>query len=113
MKVGRAIVAGLAGGVVMTGLARIVRQLGIDMNAEMMLGDAYSVGLSTHTAPLLHLPAAAAIARLTHLKYFHDHVRIEDMLFDDVVRPRDGMLHPTDVQHGPALRKSVAQKYAI
>ncbi|MGI8618779.1 MAG: enolase C-terminal domain-like protein [Gemmatimonadaceae bacterium] len=77
------------------------------------LCDAYNVGLSTHTAPLLHLPAAAAIARLAHLEYFHDHVRIEDMLFDDVVRPRSGMLHPADIQHGPALRKAVAQKYAV
>jgi hypothetical protein len=38
MNAGRAIVAGLAGGVVMTVLAWVVRQLGIDMNGEMMLG---------------------------------------------------------------------------
>lgn len=38
MKAGRAIIAGLAGGLLMTVLAWVVRQLGIDMNGEMMLG---------------------------------------------------------------------------
>jgi L-alanine-DL-glutamate epimerase-like enolase superfamily enzyme len=77
------------------------------------LCDAYSVDVSTHTAPLLHLPVAAAIGRLRHLEYFHDHVRIEEMLFDGVVQPRDGMLHPADIQRPPVLRKSVAEKYAV
>ena len=38
MKVGKAVSAGLAGGGAMTALAWLVRQMGIDMNAEMMLG---------------------------------------------------------------------------
>ena len=29
-----------------------------------------------------------------HLEYFHDHVRIERMLFDGVLEPRDGALWP-------------------
>jgi len=77
------------------------------------LCDAYSTDLSTHTAPLLHLPVAAAIGRLRHLEYFHDHVRIEEMLFDGVVRPRGGMLHPAEIPHPPELRKKVAEKYAL
>jgi hypothetical protein len=40
MKVGRAITAGLAGGVAMTVLGWVVRQVGLEMNAEMMLAGA-------------------------------------------------------------------------
>lgn len=77
------------------------------------LCDAYHTDLSTHTAALLHLPAAAAVRRLRHLEYFHDHVRIEQMLFDGVVPPRGGMLHTSDIPHAPAFRHSVAEKYAV
>jgi hypothetical protein len=38
MKVGQAIIAGIIGGVAMTALGWIVRRLGFEMNAEMMLG---------------------------------------------------------------------------
>jgi hypothetical protein len=38
MKVGKAVIAGVVGGVAMTLLGWIVRRLGIQMNAEMMLG---------------------------------------------------------------------------
>lgn len=38
MKLGRAAAAGITGGVAMTILGWIVRQMGVDMNAEMMLG---------------------------------------------------------------------------
>jgi hypothetical protein len=31
---------------------------------------------------------------LRHLEYFHDHVRIEHMLFDGALTPVDGALHP-------------------
>jgi L-alanine-DL-glutamate epimerase-like enolase superfamily enzyme len=33
---------------------------------------------------------------LRHIEYFHDHVRIDQMLFDGVVEPVDGALHPSD-----------------
>jgi len=38
MKVGKALIAGIVGGVAMTLLAWLARQMGIGMNAEMMLG---------------------------------------------------------------------------
>jgi len=38
MKVGKALIAGIAGGAAMTALAWLARQMGINMNAEMMLG---------------------------------------------------------------------------
>lgn len=47
-----------------------------------------------------------------HLEYFHDHVRIERMLFDGVPEPRGGVLYP-DVAaggHGLALRSHAARQ---
>ena len=46
------------------------------------LCDAHHIDLSGHCAPALHVHAACAVPRLRHLEWFHDHVRIEHMLFD-------------------------------
>ena len=55
------------------------------------------------------LRAVAARARvlrrcraLRHLEYFHDHVRIEHMLFDGALEPRGGALHPDLARPGSA-----------
>jgi L-alanine-DL-glutamate epimerase-like enolase superfamily enzyme len=59
------------------------------------LADAFAIPLSAHTAPSLHLAPCCALGRARHLEYFHDHARIEQMLFDGAPRPRsDGCLHP-------------------
>lgn len=55
---------------------------------------ARSLPLSAHTAPALHLPLCCALAPAVHLEYFHDHVRIERLLFDGVPRPEKGVLAP-------------------
>ena len=46
------------------------------------LCEAFHIDLSGHCAPALHLHVACAAPRLRHLEWFHDHVRIEHMLFD-------------------------------
>ena len=79
------------------------------------LCEAYSVPLSAHTAPALHLPLGCAIPCLRHLEYFHDHVRIEEMLFDGVVTPIAGVLHP-DLSRpgfGLELRRADAGRYRV
>ena len=55
---------------------------------------AHGVPLSSHCAPALHVAACCAARPAVHLEYFHDHARIEAMLFDGAVRPRDGALRP-------------------
>jgi len=55
---------------------------------------AHGVPLSLHCGPSIHLHPATALENLVHLEYFHDHVRIEHMLFDGVVEPVDGALTP-------------------
>jgi L-alanine-DL-glutamate epimerase-like enolase superfamily enzyme len=70
------------------------------------LAAAHGVPLSAHCAPALHAHAGCAVERLAHLEYFHDHVRIEDMLFDGVLAPEHGALRidRTRAGHGLALR---------
>jgi len=65
MKTGRAIVAGLVGGLAMTLLAWLVRLTGLQMNAEMMLGSmvSSSPGLTTWLIGfVMHLVISALIA---------------------------------------------------
>ena len=51
---------------------------------------------------------------LVHLEYFHDHVRVEGMLFDGVLRHYDGCLHPDPSRPGLGieLNRSEAGRYA-
>jgi L-alanine-DL-glutamate epimerase-like enolase superfamily enzyme len=62
---------------------------------------AHHVDVSGHCAPNLHAHVAAAIPNLRHLEYFHDHHRIEQMLFDGALPPDGGALRPD--QHRPGL----------
>jgi L-alanine-DL-glutamate epimerase-like enolase superfamily enzyme len=55
---------------------------------------AHGVPLSSHCAPSLHLPLMCAALAAVHLEYFHDHVRIEEMLFDGFQRARGGLMQP-------------------
>ena len=79
------------------------------------LCEAYGIDLSAHTAPTLHLAPATALLRLRHVEYFHDHARIEQLLFLGAPAPRDGMLHP-DVSRigcGVVLRREEAELHRI
>jgi L-alanine-DL-glutamate epimerase-like enolase superfamily enzyme len=55
-----------------------------------------------------------ALQQLVHVEYFHDHVRIENMLFDGVPQPRGGALYPDPERPGlgVALRDADAERYA-
>ena len=71
--------------------------------------------LSSHCGPMLHLHVAAASLRLRHMEYFHDHVRIERMLFDGVIEPQRGMLKPdrSRAGHGLVFKHADARKFAV
>ena len=78
------------------------------------LCDAWGLPLSSHCAPALHLPVAVAAPRVRHIEWFHDHVRIEQMLFDGAPRVRDGMIAPdlSRPGNGLAFRRADAERYA-
>jgi L-alanine-DL-glutamate epimerase-like enolase superfamily enzyme len=59
--------------------------------------------VSGHCAPNLHAHVAAAVPNLRHLEYFHDHARIETMLFDGALDPSGGVLRPDPARPGLGL----------
>jgi L-alanine-DL-glutamate epimerase-like enolase superfamily enzyme len=79
------------------------------------LAESFHIPLSAHTAPSLHLHLGCALANLRHLEYFHDHVRVEELLFDGVQKPRHGRLFPALDRpgNGLALKSADAERYAL
>jgi L-alanine-DL-glutamate epimerase-like enolase superfamily enzyme len=79
------------------------------------LADAHGVPLSAHTAPALHLHVCCAAPRLQHIEWFHDHARIERMLFDGAPEPRDGAISPDLSRPGLGLefKHADAERFAI
>ena len=67
------------------------------------LCEAFHIDLSGHCAPALHLHVACAAPRLRHLEWFHDHVRIEQMLFDGAPVPAAGRIRPDPARPGNGL----------
>jgi hypothetical protein len=57
---------------------------------------------------------ALALGQLRHLEYFHDHVRIEQLLFDGVMAPRGGALYADHKRPGIGLefKGEEAERYA-
>jgi L-alanine-DL-glutamate epimerase-like enolase superfamily enzyme len=76
---------------------------------------ACNVDVSGHCAPNLHAHVATAIPNLRHLEYFHDHHRIEHMLFDGALTPQGGALRPD--QHRPGFglefKTADAERYRV
>jgi L-alanine-DL-glutamate epimerase-like enolase superfamily enzyme len=79
------------------------------------LADACHLDLSGHCAPQLSVHGLAAVRRLRHLEYFHDHVRVESLIFDGVLEPEDGVLTPdrTRPGNGLSLRRAEAERWAL
>jgi L-alanine-DL-glutamate epimerase-like enolase superfamily enzyme len=78
------------------------------------LTSAHGVDVSGHCAPQLSAHALCGVDRLRHLEYFHDHIRIEHMLFDGVLEPENGALVPDRSRpgFGLELKRTEAQRYA-
>ena len=76
------------------------------------LCEAHCMPLSAHCAPDLHAHACLAAPRAVHVEYFHDHVRIERMLFDGALAPRDGRAatRPLEPGNGLELRRGRARR---
>jgi L-alanine-DL-glutamate epimerase-like enolase superfamily enzyme len=69
---------------------------------------ARNLQVSAHCAPNLHAHVCAAVPNLRHLEYFHDHVRIESMLFDGALDPNGGVLRPDPGRPGLGLALKAA-----
>ncbi|HEV8053203.1 MAG TPA: enolase C-terminal domain-like protein, partial [Candidatus Limnocylindrales bacterium] len=73
----------------------------------------HGLDVSGHCAPHLHVGGLMAVPNLRHLEWFHDHVRIESMLFDGTLDPSGGSLRPAEdaAGHGLTLRQDRAESY--
>jgi len=78
------------------------------------LCQAYGLPFSAHCSPTVHAPVCAAMQSALHLEWFHDHVRIERLLFDGALEPEGGMLRPNPDSPGLGieLRRADAERYA-
>ena len=65
-------------------------------------------------APSLSTHALCAVERPRHVEWFHDHIRIERLLFDGFVEPEDGAVRPDRGRpgHGLELKRADAERYA-
>jgi L-alanine-DL-glutamate epimerase-like enolase superfamily enzyme len=83
--------------------------------AVAALCQAYQIDLSGHCAPSLHLHAACAAPRFRNQEWFHDHVRIEHMLFDGAPTAHDGAIRPdlTRPGFGLELKRKDAERFAV
>ncbi|HEY7887868.1 MAG TPA: enolase C-terminal domain-like protein [Steroidobacteraceae bacterium] len=79
------------------------------------IADAFLLPLSSHCAPALHLHVCCAAPRVRHMEYFHDHVRIEHMLFDGSLSPVRGEMEPDLGRPGLGLelKEADAQRFAV
>lgn len=71
--------------------------------AGAAIAASFGFPISAHCAPSLHMHVGCAIPKFRHVEYFHDHARIEAMLFDGFIPPKDGELKPDRSRPGMGL----------
>jgi L-alanine-DL-glutamate epimerase-like enolase superfamily enzyme len=67
------------------------------------LAEQYGLEVSAHCAPQASVHVCCAVPQFRHIEYFHDHVRVEDMLFDGALKPESGALRPDRSRAGHGL----------
>jgi L-alanine-DL-glutamate epimerase-like enolase superfamily enzyme len=79
------------------------------------LCEAFHVPLSAHCGPQIHAHVGCCAQPLRHLEYFHDHVRIEHMIFDGAIPQVNGVLTPNRSRsgHGMCLKAAAAEAFRI
>ncbi len=79
------------------------------------LSEAFEIPMSSHCGPAVHLHACLAAQPAIHMEWFHDHVRIEKMLFEGApaIQP-GGVLRASKAPGlGLTLRESEAARFAV
>lgn len=83
--------------------------------AGAAIAESFGCPLSAHCAPSLHMHVACAVPGFRNVEYFHDHVRIEKMLFDGFIPARNGQLEPDRSRPGLGLifKRKDAERFAV
>lgn len=78
------------------------------------LAQSFHIPFSAHTSPSIHRHPCCALTEFRHIEYFHDHARIEQMLFDGAAQLAKGFLVPDLSRPGMGLelKRKDAQKFA-
>jgi L-alanine-DL-glutamate epimerase-like enolase superfamily enzyme len=79
------------------------------------LCESHGLPMSAHCAPTLHVHPCCSLPPFRHLEYFHDHDRIEHMLFDGAPTPEGGVLRPDLSRPGLGIefKRADAASYAV
>lgn len=80
------------------------------------VSEAHSVPLSAHTAPTIHSNICCSVQTcVRHIEYFHDHERVEHLLFDGAARPSNGDLYPniSEPGMGVVFKRADANRYQV
>ncbi len=77
--------------------------------------ETYHFPLSAHTSPSVHATLCCALVPAINVEYFHDHSRIEQMLFDGATKPVNGNLKPDRSRPGLGLelKRADSEKFQI
>ncbi|NUU26335.1 MAG: mandelate racemase, partial [Streptomycetaceae bacterium] len=81
-----------------------------------VVAESFGLEISAHGAPALHAHIAAAVPNCRHVEWFHDHVRVESLLFDGTLDPADGTVRPGEsgqAGHGLTLMADQAHEYRV
>jgi L-alanine-DL-glutamate epimerase-like enolase superfamily enzyme len=75
----------------------------------------HGLDVSAHCAPQVSAHVFCGVPTRRHLEWFHDHVRVERMLFDGVLEPVDGVLRPDAGRPGLGieLKRREAEQWAV
>jgi L-alanine-DL-glutamate epimerase-like enolase superfamily enzyme len=72
------------------------------------------VPFSAHCAPQVSAHLCCAMQSAVHTEYFHDHARLERLLFDGAIEPRDGRLRPDPDRPGLGISlRPDAEAFAV
>ncbi len=77
------------------------------------LAHSFAIPFSAHCGRRIHAQVGCAAPQLSHIEYFHDHVRIEHMLFDGALDPVGGCLQPDPAGPGLGLELKHAGRGAL
>lgn len=79
------------------------------------IADGAMIPQSSHCAPSVHAHANCARGGVRHLEYFFDHMRIEALLFDGVLKPENGSLRPRadSLGFGVEFKWTDAEKFVV
>jgi L-alanine-DL-glutamate epimerase-like enolase superfamily enzyme len=82
--------------------------------AAVAVAAAHGLEVSAHCAPALTLAPAAATTSLRHVEWFHDHVRLEELLFPGRPTLREGAVSlPDAAGNGLAFDSTRAERYRV